>query len=112
VIRIAVPIALPLRCGYNVFMIPVLEDVAQKLNIAPDSLWRESLDAYIARELRLTEMDIADLQDRYGVASPEELKAKIDSGQIYSHPAWEEMIEWENLATYQERLTQLQASLS
>lgn len=93
-------------------MFPALEDVAQELNIAPDSLWRESLDAYIARELRLTEMDIADLQDRYGVASPEELKAKIDSGDIYSHPVWEEMIEWENLVAYRARLTQLQDSLA
>jgi hypothetical protein len=109
---IAAQIAQTLRCGYNVSMFPVLEDVAQKLNIAPDSLWRESLDAYMVRELRLTELDIADLQDRYGVVSPEELKAKIDSCDIYSHPAWEEMIEWENLAAYRERLTQLQASLS
>lgn len=93
-------------------MIPVLETVAQELNIAPDALWQESLSAYISRELRLTEMDIADLQDRYGVASPEELKAKIESGEIYSHPAWEEMIEWENLVAYQERLNHLQALLT
>ena len=93
-------------------MFPVIEDVAQELNIAPDSLWQESLDAYIVRELRLTDLDVADLQDRYGVVSPEKLKAKIDSGDIYSHPAWEEMIEWENLAAYQVRLTRLQASLA
>lgn len=93
-------------------MFPVLEDVAQELNIAPESLWQESLGAYLARELRLTDLDIADLQDRYGVISPEELKAKIDSGDIYSHPAWEEMIEWENLAAYRGRLTQLQALLA
>ncbi|MCP4359599.1 MAG: hypothetical protein GY796_16450 [Chloroflexi bacterium] len=60
----------------------------------------------------MTELDIADLQDRYSVVSPEELKAKIDSGDFYSHPAWEEMIEWENLVAYQKRLTQLQASLA
>jgi hypothetical protein len=93
-------------------MFPVLEDVAQTLNIAPDSLWRESLDAYIARELRLTALDIADLQDRYGVGSPEKLKAKIDSGDVYSHPAWEDLIEWENLTAYRERLFQLQSSLA
>lgn len=106
------PIARSLRYGYNATMIPVLEDAAQELNIAPDSLWRESLGAYIARELRLTDLDIADLQDRYGVLSPEELKAKIDSGDIYSHPAWEEMIEWENLAAYRTRLARLQSSLT
>ncbi len=93
-------------------MVPVLEDVAQKLNIAPDALWQESLNAYIVRELRLIDLDIADLQDRYDVASPDELKAKIDAGDIYSHPAWEDMIEWENLTAYRTQLIQLQASLA
>ena len=93
-------------------MVPVLEDVARKLNIAPDALWQESLSAYITRELRLIDLDIADLQDRYGVASPEELKARIDSGDVYSHPAWEDMIEWENLVAYRARLIELQASLT
>ncbi|MCP4422974.1 MAG: hypothetical protein GY803_00635 [Chloroflexi bacterium] len=93
-------------------MFPVLEAVAQELNIDPDALWQESLSAYLARELRLTELDISDLQDRYGVVSPKELKAKIDSGDIYSHPAWEELIEWENLAAYQMRLNQLRDSLA
>jgi hypothetical protein len=91
-------------------MIPVLEDVAQKLDITPDTLWQESLNAYIARELRLIDLDVADLRDRYGVASPEELKERIDSGDVYSHPAWEDMIEWENLEAYRKRLNQLQAS--
>ncbi|MBE2197244.1 MAG: hypothetical protein IAE79_01460 [Anaerolinea sp.] len=92
-------------------MFPALEDVAQELNVAPESLWQESLGAYLTRELRLTDLDIADLQDRYGVISPEELKAKIDSGDIYSHPAWEEMIEWENMVAHRGRLLQLETSL-
>jgi hypothetical protein len=89
----------------------MLENVAQELNIPPETLWRESLEAYIARESRLIELDTADFQDRYNVTSPEQLKAKIESGDIYSHPAWEELIEWENLLAYQERLEKLQASL-
>ncbi|HID51526.1 MAG TPA: hypothetical protein EYP41_05760 [Anaerolineae bacterium] len=80
-------IASLLRCGNNVIMIPVLEDVAQKLDIAPDALWQESLNAYIARELRLIDLDVADLRDLYGVASPEESRERIDSGNVYSHPA-------------------------
>lgn len=92
-------------------MFPVLEDIAQELNVDPDFLWQESLGAYADRELRLTDMDIADFQDRYDVTVPEELKAKIESGDIYSHPAWEELIEWENLAQYRARMVQLQASL-
>lgn len=92
-------------------MIPVFEEIAQELNIPSDVLWREILEAYIAREMRLAQLDIADLQDRYNVTEPGQLKAKIESGDIYSHPAWEEMIEWENLLAYQERLKRLQSSL-
>ncbi len=93
-------------------MFPVLEDVAQELNVDPHFLWQESFGAYTARELRLTDMDIADFQDRYEVNTPKELKAKIERGDIYSHPAWEELIEWEHLAVYRARMLQLQASFT
>jgi hypothetical protein len=89
-----------------------LEDVAQALNIEPELLWRESLEAYVARELRLVELDVADIQDRYGVVSPEELKDNIESGVVYSHPAWEDLIEWENLLAHRERLSRLRTSLT
>lgn len=92
-------------------MVPVLENVAQELNIPPERLWRKSLEAYLTHESRLIELDVADFRDRYGVASPAQLKAKIESGDIYSHPAWEDLIEWENLASYHERLQKLQTSL-
>lgn len=92
-------------------MLPALEEVAQELDKEPETLWRESLRAYISRELRLIHMDIIDLQDRYDVAEPDQLQARIESGEVYSHPAWEELIEWENLVRYQERLTRLQRSL-
>jgi hypothetical protein len=92
-------------------MIPTLEEMAQELNIPPENLWKASLRAYIARELRLIELDIADLQDRYDVLTPKQLEASIQSGDIYSHPAWEELIEWENLLAHRERLGSLQASL-
>jgi hypothetical protein len=74
-------------------------------------VWRESLRAYISREKRLAQMDIADLRDRYGVSDLQELTARIKAGEIYSHPAWEDSIEWENLLAHIERLDQLQATV-
>lgn len=76
-------------------MVIALEQVAETLQVSPEELWRQSLDAYVAREKRLAQLDIADLQDRYGVTSIAELRQKIESGAIYSHPAWEDLIEWE-----------------
>ncbi len=89
-----------------------LEKIAHTLQISPEQLWSESLRAYISREKRLAQMDIADLQDRYGVSDPQELTERIQSGEIYSHPAWEDLIEWENLLAHIERLDQLQAIAS
>jgi hypothetical protein len=88
-----------------------IEEVAQDLNITPETLWQQSLDAYVSRELRLVELDVADIQDRYGVVSPDQLENKIESGEIYSHPAWEDLIEWENLLAHRKRLLHLQSSL-
>jgi hypothetical protein len=93
-------------------MMSAIEEVAQDLNIAPETLWQQSLDAYVSRELRLVELDVADIQDRYGVVSPDQLESKIESGEIYSHPAWEDLIEWENLLVQHNRLSCLRSSLT
>ncbi len=92
-------------------MTVTFERMAQELAIQPGELERRSLLAYIERERRLTNLDIADLQDRYGVWSPDELAVRIERREVYAHPAWEELIEWENLLSYQERLSAWQSSL-
>jgi hypothetical protein len=89
-----------------------LEKVARTLQMSPEQLLRESLRAYISREKRLAEMDIADIKDRYRATSPQELAKRIKAGEIYSHPAWEDLIEWENLLAHIERLDQLGGSVS
>lgn len=88
-----------------------IEEIAQDLNITPETLWQESLAAYVSRELRLVELNVADIQDRYGVVSPDKLENKIESGEIYSHPAWEDLIEWQSLLAHRKRLLHLQSSL-
>lgn len=88
-------------------MVMVLEQVAETLRVTPEDLWRQSLDAYIQREKRLVQLDVADLQDRYGVASLAELRQKIENKIVYSHPAWEDLIEWENLQAHIQRLDSL-----
>ncbi len=93
-------------------MTVAVEQVAQILDLSPDELYRRSLAAFLEREMRLVQLDIADLQDRYGVSTRSELVAKIERGEIYSHPAWEDSIEWENLEAYARRLAQLQSEIS
>ena len=88
-------------------MVMVLEQAAETLQVAPEDLWRQSLDTYVQREKRLAQLDVADVQDRYRVSSIAELRQKIENGIIYSHPAWEDLIEWENLQAHIQRLDSL-----
>jgi hypothetical protein len=88
------------------------EQVAQTFNLTPDELQRESLRAYITQQERLTEMDMADLRDRYRVTSPAELKSRIEGGAVRSHPAWEDMMELEHLTGYLHQLAELKSSLN
>lgn len=88
-----------------------VEQIAQQLTVSLAELQHLSLHAYFEREQRLTRLDIADLQDRYTVRTAAELAANIEQGNVHSHPAWEELIEWEQLEAYFNRLTKLQAEL-
>jgi hypothetical protein len=88
-------------------MMITLDYVAETLQVPAEELWRQSLQAYVLRERRLAQLDIADIQDRYGVTSVDELTQRIEAGAIYSHPAWEDTIEWENLLAHLKRLDQL-----
>ncbi len=85
--------------------------MADELVISAQELERRSLLVFIERERRLTQMDVADLQDRYSVQQASELARKIENRQVHSHPAWEELIEWEQLEEYGSRLAHWQGKL-
>lgn len=95
--------------AHNVIM--AVEEIARELTVSADELQRRSLEAYIEREQRRARLDISDLQDRYGVRTPAQLAASIEQGAVASHPAWEELIEWERLEDYLDRLARWQAEL-
>jgi hypothetical protein len=90
-------------------MVLIAEEIARELEIPDDELFQRSLKAFLEREMRATQLDIGDLRDRYGVPTADELRAHIERGEVYSHPAWEEAIEWERLEGYISRLQRLLA---
>ena len=92
-------------------MTVAIAQIARELTMTPSELERRSLEAFIERERRLVNLDIADLQDRYRVLTARDLTNHIETKAVYSHPAWEEMIEWERLEAYLQRLNQWQAEL-
>ena len=81
--------------------------IAQQLQLSPEDLIQRSLASFLEREARAVQMDMADLQDRYNARSAANLRAKIENGNVYSHPAWEHAIEWEQLETYLQRVQKL-----
>lgn len=82
-----------------------VQTIAQALQLEPEDLIQRSLVTFLETERRAAHLDIADFQDRYGARSSAELRAKIASGQVYSHPAWEDAIEWETLEAYLRRIS-------
>ena len=81
-----------------------VERVARELNMPLDGLMQRSLQAFLRQEGRAVQMDIADFQDRYGAATAGELRAQIEQGKVYSHPAWEDAMEWERLEDHLNRI--------
>jgi hypothetical protein len=81
--------------------------IAKTLDLSPEDLLAEGTLAYLLKELRLVDEDLADLRERYALLSHQELEEKIKRGFIPPHPAWEDLIQWENLEAYKQKLTRL-----
>ena len=88
-----------------------LDQMAVVLAVDPRELQRRSLLAFVDKERRLVHLDIADFQDRYNVQSVQDLSSNIEQRRIHAHPAWEDLIEWEQLDAYLNRLAIWQSEL-
>lgn len=74
--------------------------LSQKLGISETELIYKGVVAFMQNEIRLAESEIADIRDRYGVFSLEELYEAIQIGSVVEHPAWEDYIVWKNKLSY------------
>ncbi|HSN74600.1 MAG TPA: hypothetical protein VL334_05835 [Anaerolineae bacterium] len=57
---------------------------------------RKGMLALMAKEIRLSEEEIARIRERYDVFSKEALLQAIQVGAVPEHPAWEDYIIWKN----------------
>lgn len=81
-----------------------VEQVANVMGLAPDVLETRALKAYLEQQLAEAEAEISQLTGKYGVTSPQALKAAIDTGRFPEHPTWEDVIGWNNLIAFTERV--------
>ncbi|MCD5390558.1 hypothetical protein LR007_01645 [candidate division NPL-UPA2 bacterium] len=81
-------------------MSPTVEEISKELDVPSDELIKRGIKSYLQHEIRLAEEDIADIRDKYSVTTREELEKKIKRKEMHSHPAWEDLISWENSEAY------------
>jgi hypothetical protein len=81
--------------------------LSQRLGLSEAELIYKGLLAFIQSEIRLAELEIANIRDRYSVFSKEELYQAIKNGNVVEHPAWEDYIIWKNKLAHIAYLRQL-----
>ena len=84
-----------------------VELLAKKLGMRPEELVKVSIEKYLQDELARVEAQIAEILAKYGVKDPDELKDKIESGDVPEHPAWEDLIDLRNLLETRRRLLEV-----
>ena len=75
----------------------LLHKLSKDLEISEKRIIEQSIPAFLETELRNASADIIKIKEQFKVSTPKELKQKIELGKIDEHPAWEQLIYWENL---------------
>ncbi|UUX92522.1 hypothetical protein [Methanoplanus endosymbiosus] len=102
------------NCKYDLegeYMITV-DGISQITGLSREEVINRGLISFIEIEIRLAEMDIADVRERYNVLSKEDLYEAIKGRKIESHPAWEDYIVWKNKEKYIEDLKEQAKSVN
>ncbi len=83
------------------------QELSTTLAMSENDLIRKGLLAFIEKEIRLAEWEIAQIRERYDVFSKEALYQAIQDGQVAGHPAWEDYIVWKNKEAHIAHLRQV-----
>ena len=75
----------------------LLSKLSKELELPEEKMLDESINVFLDRELRDASAEILKIKSQFNVSNPKELKNKIEAGKINEHPAWEQLIYWENL---------------
>jgi len=87
--------------------VTLLERAATRLNVVPEKLERESLRAYLERNLRLVESELYMLAQRYVLQTVEELDKAIQSGRFHEKDTFEEFFRFDYLENERQTLREL-----
>ncbi|MBI1923875.1 hypothetical protein HYR99_06455 [Candidatus Poribacteria bacterium] len=74
-----------------------LTKISELLSIPADKLLVLSMQSYLREQKRVLMIERLEYLRRYGVSQREDIKRKIENGDIPDHPAWEDFIEVSNV---------------
>jgi len=86
-----------------------LAKISELLNMPADELLVLSMQSYLQEQKRLLMVVRLEYLKRYGVSQAEEIKRKIENGDVPDHPAWEDFIELSNV---EEEIRRLEDALN
>ena len=89
-----------------------LTKISELLSIPADKLLVLSMQSYLREQKRVLMIERLEYLRRYGVSQAEEMKRKIENGEIPDHPAWEDFIEVSNIEEEIRRLSDALNNLS
>ena len=75
----------------------LLSELSKELEIPEKRILDESIHVFLEKELRDASAEILKIKAQFNISSAKELKGRIEKGELEEHPAWEQIIYWENL---------------
>lgn len=75
----------------------LLSKLSKELEVPEKKIVEKSLHAFLDSELRNASAEVMKIKKQFNVSSSKELQEKIKIGDVNEHPAWEQLIYWENL---------------
>lgn len=74
-----------------------IKKIADDTGVSTTQLTMSGLLAFLREKKRSIMLDILNIVNRYNAVSSRDLEKKIENGSIPEHPAWEDLIQLENL---------------
>lgn len=89
----------------------LLNEIAQRLDMSPAQVERESLHLYLQRRHRYLESELLLLANTYGVKTVEELDRAIESGRFHENEAFDDYFRFDFLESEIDSIRELMALL-
>lgn len=75
----------------------IIDKISQYVEMDRESLLEKGVEAFLKERRRDLMLERYQILSRYEISKTQELKHKIEAGEVDEHPAWEDLITLENL---------------